>query len=166
VSQTALTIRPATSADWPAIWAVLQPVFAAGDTYPHPADLTEDQARSFWLEMPGACFVACGADGAVLGSYFLKANQPGRGGHVCNAGFATDPATRGRGVATAMCRHSQDQARAMGFRAMQFNYVVATNEGALRLWQREGFEIVGTLAEAFDHPAHGYVDCYVMMKRL
>ena len=166
MSGGALTIRPATAADWPAIWAILQPIFRAGETYPYPADIPEAEARRLWLEGPAACFVACDADGAVLGSYFLKANQPGRGAHVCNCGYATADEARGRGVATALCRHSQEEARALGFRAMQFNFVVSTNEGAVRLWRREGFETVGTLPEAFDHPSRGYVDCFVMVKRL
>lgn len=166
MSDDALTIRPAAAADWPAIWAILQPIFQAGETYPYPADIAEAEARQLWLETPAACFVACDAAGVVLGSYFLKANQPGRGAHVCNCGYATGEAARGRGVATTLCRHSQDQARALGFRAMQFNFVISTNDGAVRLWRREGFEIVGTLPEAFDHPTKGYVDCFVMMKRL
>ncbi|MEQ8604748.1 MAG: N-acetyltransferase [Marivibrio sp.] len=166
MSPPGISIRSATADDWPAIWAILKPIFAGGETYPYTADIAEAEARGLWLETPAACFVACAADGAVLGSYFLKANQPGRGAHVCNCGYATAEAARGRGVATALCRHSQDEARALCFRAMQFNFVVSTNDGAVRLWRREGFEIVGTLPEAFAHPAHGFVDCFVMMKRL
>lgn len=118
------------------------------------------------MQPPAKAFVCVDAQGEVVGTYTLKANQPGQGGHVCNCGYVVSPAARGLGVATAMCLHSQEAAVAMGFRSMQFNCVVSTNAGAVRLWQQLGFDIVGTLPEAFRHPARGYVDAYVMYKRL
>ncbi len=159
-------IRPLRADDWPAVWALLAPTFARGDTYSYPPDITEPAARTAWVEAPAATFVACEAAGTVLGTYVIKPNQPGQGAHVCNCGYVTADAARGRGVAAAMCEHSQAQARSMGFRAMQFNFVVSTTEGAVRLWQRLGFAIVGTLPGAFRHPAHGYVDAHVMFKTL
>lgn len=159
-------IRRFQEDDWPALWAILEPVFRAGETYSYPTDITEAGAYDVWVAQPQATFVAVDADGVLLGSYFLKPNQPGSGNHVCNCGYVVDTRARGRGVATALCEHSQREAVAHRFRAMQYNLVVATNTAAWRLWQRLGFEIVGTLAGAFRHPAQGDVDAYVMYKRL
>jgi L-amino acid N-acyltransferase YncA len=160
------SIREATAADWPAIWSVLEPVFRAGETYSFARDIVEAEARRAWLELPARTFVFTSADGHVVGTYYLKANQPGQGSHVCNCGYVVGSHARGLGAASAMCRHSQQAAREMGFRSMQFNLVVSTNEGAVRLWQRLGFAIVGTLPEAFEHPTLGYVDAFVMFKHL
>ena len=161
-----MSIRPIADADWDAVWTVLEPVFRAGETYAYPIDITKDQARAVWVDQPAATFVAEDAGLGIVGTYILKPNQPGRGSHVCNCGYVVSEAARGQGVASAMCDHSQEQARAMGFRAMQYNLVVATNEGAVRLWQSKGFDIVGTLPGAFDHPRLGFVDAHVMYKTL
>ena len=160
-----IDVRRFAAADWPDVWAMLQPTFAAGDTYAYAPGTTEDEARALWTQAPRATWVAC-VDGRVLGTYYIKANQPGLGDHVCNCGYVVHPAARGRGIAQAMCEHSQREAVAMGFRAMQFNLVVATNEGAVRLWQRLGFRIVGTLPRAFRHRRLGEVDAHVMYKAL
>ena len=118
-----------------------------------------------WTKRPAEAFVA-ELDRGVVGTYFIRPNFGGPGGHVCNCGYAVAVEARGRGVASALCRHSQNEARAMDFRAMQFNMVASTNSGALRLWKRLGFEVVGTLPEAFRHPQLGFVDAYVMFKAL
>jgi ribosomal protein S18 acetylase RimI-like enzyme len=159
-------IREATAADWPSLWAVLEPVFREGDTYSYARDITEEEARHAWMQMPAKTFVSVGNQGEVEGTYYLKPNQPGQGSHVCNCGYVVPKGGRSKGVASAMCEHSQAVAVEMGFRAMQFNCVVSTNEGAVRLWQKLGFAIAGTLPGAFDHPARGYVDAYVMYKHL
>lgn len=159
-----MIIRPAVAADWPAIWAMLEPVFRAGETYAVDRDMSETAARALWLEGPAATFVA--EDDRPLGTYYIKTNHGGGAAHICNCGYVTDAAARGRGVARAMCLHSQDRARAMGYRAMQFNLVLASNAGALRLWDSLGFDRVGTLPDAFDHPVSGMVDAHVMWKRL
>jgi ribosomal protein S18 acetylase RimI-like enzyme len=161
-----LHIRAATDADWPAIWSVLEPTFRRGDTYTYASDVTEAQARHSWTQVPTAVFVACDDDAQVLGTYVIRPNQPGQGAHVSNCGYVVSDAARGRGVASALCEHSQQEALRRGFRAMQFNFVVSTNEGAVRLWQKMGFTIVGTLPGAFRHPRHGFVDAYVMFKQL
>ncbi len=159
-------IRRFGDSDWPAVWPLLHATFAAGDTYTFPAQSTEPEIHRAWVEVPAATFVACDTTGAIVGTYYLKPNQPGRGAHVCNCGYVVAGSAQRRGVATAMCEHSQAEAVAMGFRAMQFNFVVATNERAVRLWQALGFAIVGRLPGAFAHPRLGYVDALVMFKTL
>jgi ribosomal protein S18 acetylase RimI-like enzyme len=158
-------IRPATAADHAAIWAVLEPVIRAGDTFALPRDMTAGDALAFWLAPDSDVFIAEHA-GEIVGSYFLHPNQRGGGAHVANCGYVTAMHARGRGIARAMCRHSLDHARARGFRAMQYNIVVSTNERAVRLWQAMGFAIVGRLPGAFAHPTHGDVDAFVMYQTL
>jgi len=158
-------IRAAVSEDRDAIWAIIEPIIRAGDVYTLPPEMTRDEALAYWFSDGHEVFVA--EDGAeVVGSYYLRANQRGGGDHVSNCGYATAPASTGRGVARAMCAHSLDRARERGFRAMQFNFVVGTNDRAVRLWQRFGFEIVGQLPGAFRHPERGYVDALVMYRDL
>ena len=160
-----MLIRPATAADAPAIWSIIGPTIRAGETYTLDPAMSEADALAYWLGADKETFVA-EEDGAILGTYYLRANQAGGGAHVANCGYMTAAAAAGRGVARAMCRHSLDRARARGFRAMQFNFVVSTNERAVRLWQSEGFAIVGRLPGAFAHPAHGFVDALVMFRAL
>lgn len=161
-----VSIRRFEPADWPRLWPLLRATFEAGDTYAYAPDSREADIRNIWTEAPAATFVACGPAGQLVGTYFIKANQPGLGSHVCNCGYVVAPAVQGRGIAAAMCEHSQREAVAMGFRAMQFNLVVSTNERAIRLWQRLGFTVVGTLPKAFHHMKLGYVDALVMYKEL
>ncbi|MCM2369208.1 GNAT family N-acetyltransferase [Aporhodopirellula aestuarii] len=162
-----LTIRLFEEADWNATWRIVEPVFRAGDTYPYSPDITRDEAFDVWVAIPQATYIAIDDEnGAILGTYYIKPNQPAQGSHVCNCGYIVSDAARGRGVASQMCEHSQQEAVRRGFRAMQYNLVVATNEGAVRLWQKLGFQIVGTLSEAFKHPILGYVDAHVMYKKL
>lgn len=159
------SIRPATPADADTIWSILEPVLRAGETYALPGDWSRDQALGYWFSDGHYVFVAEEA-GDVIGCYFLHANQRGGGAHVANCGYVTSAASSGRGIATAMCEHSLQQAAELGFRAMQFNFVISTNERAVRLWQRLGFDIVGTIPQAFDHPRLGYVDAFVMHRML
>ncbi|MEP4076203.1 N-acetyltransferase family protein [Haloferula sp.] len=158
-------IRPIEDSDWPATWAIIEPVFRAGRTYVYSPEITEAKARSVWVNSPLATFVA-EDKGEIIGTYYLKENQPGHGSHVCNCGYIVSEGARGKGIATAMCEHSQAEAAARGFRAMQYNLVVSTNEGAIRLWKKHGFKIVGTLPGAFRDPELGFVDAFVMFKQL
>jgi ribosomal protein S18 acetylase RimI-like enzyme len=158
-------IRPATDGDADAIWAIMEPIIRAGETYTLPRDMDKEAALAYWFLPEREVFVAEDS-GEIVGTYCLQANQKGGGAHVANCGYMTAASATGRGVARAMCSHSLDRARERGFRAMQFNFVVSTNERAVRLWQSFGFEIVGRLPEAFQHPTHGYVDTYVMYRTL
>ena len=159
------TVRPANRDDRETIWAILEPVIRAGETYTLPREMNRADALAFWFSRGHEVFVA-EEDGAVVGTYFLCSNHHGGGSHVANCGYITAAAASGRGVARAMCAHSLDRARQRGFRAMQFNFVVTSNERAVRLWKGLGFEIVGRLPEAFSHPVLGYVDAYVMYRFL
>ncbi len=158
-------IRPFHPDDWAEVWPVLQSTFAAGETYTVAPGISEADARRFWIDAPQATFVA-EEDGRILGTYFIKPNQPGLGAHVCNCGYVVAAHSMGRGIAARMCEHSQRWAVEQGFRAMQFNFVVATNERAVKLWERLGFAVVGRLPGAFRHPRLGFVDALVMFKTL
>jgi L-amino acid N-acyltransferase YncA len=160
-----IVIRPAIHEDDEAIWQILEPILRAGETYTLPRDMSRGEALAYWFSPGHEVFVA-EADGAVTGCYYLRANQRGGGAHVANCGYVTAQHATGRGIARAMCLHSLDQARERGFRAMQFNFVVSTNERAIRLWASLGFATVGRLPEAFVHPQLGYVDALVMYRAL
>ena len=160
-----MLIRPAIKDDAAAIWSVLEPVIRAGETYALPRDMSEAAALGYWMGPDRETFVAV-ESGRLLGTYYLRPNQAGGGDHVANCGYVTGAESQGHGVARRMCEHSLDLARARGFKAMQFNFVVSTNERAIRLWTSFGFEVVGRLPLAFRHPALGYVDALVMFKAL
>jgi ribosomal protein S18 acetylase RimI-like enzyme len=160
-----MDVRPAKPADDDAIWAILEPILGAGETYALPRDWPREAAIAYWRASGREVFVA-EARGRIVGTYFVGANQLGGGGHVANAGYATANDAQGQGVARAMCQHSLDHARARRFVAMQFNFVVSTNTRAIALWRGMGFSIVGTLPGAFAHPTLGYVDALVMHRRL
>ena len=174
------TIREARPEDWPGIWAILEPVIRAGETFTWDRDTAEDEARGRWFKQaPGQTFVAVaigprdgsGSDsdrtaGAILGTGELHPNQGGGGSHVANAGYMVHPAQAGRGLARALCAYSLDAARDAGFRAMQFNAVVESNVRAVAAWKSMGFEVLATIPEAFNHPELGYVGLHVMHRKL
>jgi len=160
-----MLIRPVADRDANAIWAIMEPIIRAGETYCLPRDMDKKSALAYWLSAEREVFVA-EENGEVVGTYCLQANQKGGGAHVANCGYMTAVAATGRGVARTMCTHSLERARARGFRAMQFNFVISSNDRAVRLWQSFGFEIVGCLPKAFLHPTLGYVDAFVMYRDL
>jgi len=160
-----LSIRSATDEDKDAIWAILRPVIRRGETYTLPRNMGKEAALTFWFATGNKTFVS-EENGAIVGTYFLRANQGGGGLHVANCGYVTAETAQGRGIARAMCLHSLERAKESGFRAMQFNFVVSTNTRAVELWKRLGFEIVGRQPGAFQHPELGFVDAFVMYKRL
>lgn len=160
-----MRIRRATPADNPAIWAILEPVFAAGETYAIDRDITAPDALSYWCGGTHQARVAEN-EGAIVGTYYLCPNQGGGGAHVANAGFVTAEGAARRGVARAMLAHALDCARGAGFRAMQFNFVISTNRRAIDIWLAYDFAVVGRLPKAFNHPTEGYVDALVMYRSL
>ena len=160
-----MNIRQASGDDFEAIWPIFQHIVAAGDTYAYARQTSKDQARTIWLVSPKKTYVA-EIEGVIVGTYFIKTNQAGPGDHVCNCGYMVAPAARRTGIATLMCEHSQHQATLMGYKAMQFNFVAASNTSAISLWQKLGFSEVGRLPKAFAHPHQGLIDAMVMYKWL
>nr|WP_255682292.1 GNAT family N-acetyltransferase [Luteimonas sp. BDR2-5] len=160
-----LSIRETDAAGFARAWPVFRDVVASGDTYAYAPDITLAEARALWTTPPARCFVA-ERDGRIVGLSLLKPNQPGLGDHVANAGFMVAADARGQGIASALCEHAMAQARSAGFTAMQFNYVVASNAVAIRLWQRHGFAIVGRVPGAFRHARLGATDVLVMHRVL
>lgn len=161
-----LQIRPYAAADWPALWALLEPVLRAGETFPHDPAITAAEARLAWVEQSQAVMVALADDEALVGTYYLRPNAPGLGAHVANAGYVVSEHRRRQGIGSLLCQHSLRQARRLGYRAMQFNLVVSTNTAGIRCWQRNGFAVVGTLPGAFHHRQLGDVDALVMVQSL
>lgn len=163
---SSLTFTPMTQDDFVIFWPTFQAIIADQETYAIDPDISYDAAYQLWCQAPKATHAVKDSAGELLGSYYLKANAAGPGDHVCNCGYMVTPAARGKGVARAMCEHSQQLARELNFQAMQFNAVVATNDVAVALWKRLGFSIVGTVPNAYRHATQGLVDIYVMYKSL
>ncbi len=184
-----IKIRSATTKDHDAIWKIFHEIVSAGDTYALDPKMSREEALSYWFRADTQTYVAelhrqsvgeavgfprtatpspTGGmkDQVIVGTYILRPNQSGGGSHVANAAFMVASDAQGCGVGRAMAEHCLNEARRIGFRAMQFNYVISTNTPAIRLWQELGFEIVGTLPGAFRHPEKGYVDVYVMYRSL
>jgi len=158
-------IREATEKNFDKIWPFFHEIAAAGQTYAYPTDISKPQAKKVWMDHSEKTYVF-EDNGEILGSYYIKTNHEGPGNHVCNCGYMVAPSARNQGVATAMCIHSQNMARSLGYKAMQFNFVASTNEAAVKLWKKHGFVVVGRLPKAFYHPFRGYVDALVMYKWL
>lgn len=165
---TALRIRPAerkNSAERAKIWTILEPVIRAGETYPLPRDMTEKAALAYWVSSLHDTYVAEDETG-IIGTYYIRPNNSGGGAHIANCGYMVLPQARGKGVARAMCAHSIEIGRQSGYRGIQFNFVIASNEGAVHLWTNMGFETLCRLPGVFDHPRFGYVDALVMYQSL
>jgi len=160
-----ISIRLAGPEDFDQVWPLLRDVFRAGDTYAVDPDISRDAALAYWMTQASATYVATD-EGRVVGTYYIKTNQAGGGAHICNCGYIVSPDARGQGIAKQLCLHSKVAAAALGYRAMQFNFVLSSNAGAVRLWHKLGFVTVGTIPEAFDHPEQGMVDAFVMYKQL
>ncbi len=156
-----IAIRKAADCDFDEIWSILQEVFSKGDTYVFSPDMQKEEARIVWLEVPVATYVALKND-QIVGTYFIKPNQPGLGSHICNAGYVVETNARGEGIGKVMCEHSLNEAKLMGFKGMQYNFVVSTNLAAIKLWEKCGFSKVGVLRNAYNHKEKGFVDAYIM----
>ena len=165
--RAAVTVRPATAADWPAMWAFMEPIVRGGETYAWDPDLGPDEVRRMWFPAPpGRTVVAVDPAGRILGTAETQPNREGPGAHVANASFMVDPGCGGNGVGRALGEQVLEQARLDGYRAMQFNAVVETNTAAVALWRSLGFEVLATVPEAFRHPARGDVGLHIMWRRL
>jgi ribosomal protein S18 acetylase RimI-like enzyme len=160
-----MEIRKAQEKEWEQIWSIVQEVFESGDTYAYAPETTKAEAYEIWMKSPSATYMAI-QDGNVLGTYYIKPNQPALGSHVCNAGYMVSSQARGQGIGRALCAHSLQEAVKLGFKAMQFNLVVVTNVYAIKLWQDMGFEIIGTIPRAFALKELGLVDAHIMYKFL
>lgn len=160
-----ISIRPAVGIDWPEIWAIFRYVVAAGDTFAFAPDTSESTAKQLWMTPPAAAYVAVD-DGGIVGTSFIRPVQPGLGSHVANAGFMVAARARGNGIGRAMGSHAIEEARRLGYRAMQFNFVVSTNQRAVRLWESLGFAIAGTIPDAFRHATNGLVAVHIMHRKL
>ncbi len=160
-----MQIQSATTQDFDNFWPTFQQIAQSGDTYAYPINITKQQAKKIWMETPARTYVAK-LNGEVLASYYIKTNHAGPGAHVCNCGYMVAASARGKGLATILCEHSQQVALELGYKAMQFNFVASSNESAVKLWQKLGFEIVGRIPAAFEHPKLSYVDAFVMYKWL
>jgi L-amino acid N-acyltransferase YncA len=161
-----VVIRVATAADWPGIWLFMAGIVVAGETYTYPQDMVSEEGQAAWmLAEPWVVLVAV-EDGRILGTAKYGPNWPGRGSHVANASFVVDPGAAGRGVGRALAERVLADARTAGYRAMQFNAVVATNAGAIALWESLGFRILATVPDAFDHPSEGPVGLHIMHRPL
>ena len=159
-------LRSATPDDGDAIWQILEGVIRAGETYAFAPDMSREAALRVWMELVAGCWIVEASDGTPLGTFYIKTNQAGGGDHVCNAGFITGEAARGLGVGRWMGARALEEAAALGYRAMQFNFVLASNARAVETWKRAGFEVIGRQPKAFMHPKLGYVDALVMHRFL
>jgi len=159
-------LRDFAEADWPQVWTIVREVVRAQETFPYDPEMSEEHARQTWIETPPALTVVAIDSGRVVGTAKMGTNRPGPGSHVATASFMVDPASRGRGVGTALCRFAVDWARSRGYAAMQFNAVVESNRAAVELYQRQGFTVVGTVPRAFAHPTLGRVGLHVMHREL
>ena len=160
-----MEIRKASIADFENIWPIFQSIVRAGTTYPYDPATSEKQARHIWMEVPHSTYILQ-ENRQTLGTYYIKANQPELGAHICNCGYMVAQKARRRGLGRMLCLHSMDTARELGFLAMQFNLVVSTNTTAVHLWQKLGFSRIGTIPKAFNHTEHGLVDAYIMYRQL
>ena len=160
-----IIIKKAQPEDFDRIWPIFSEIVSAGDTYAYPRNTTKEEGFRLWMEIPQEVYIALEGD-AVVGTYYIKTNQAGPGSHVCNCGYMVPASQRGKGIATRMCEHSQVKAQELGYQAMQFNFVASSNLGAVNLWLKLGYQIVGTLPKAFQHPIQGLIDAYVIYKWL
>jgi len=160
-----LDIRPANAADKPAIWQIIKAVIAGGDTYVFAPDASEDEMMAFWFTSDKYNYVA-EIDGEIVACFWLRANNPGLGKHVGNAAYMVSPTAHGKGFGKQIALWSLDEARRLGFTAMQFNFVVKSNKYAVKLWQDVGFEIIGEIPDAMIHSKNGPTNAYIMYRKL
>lgn len=160
-----IEIRKAVETDRPAVWRIIKTVIAGGDTYVFDPDSPEDEMMAYWFSAEKYNYVAV-LHGEIVGTYWLKANQPGLGSHVANGAYMVSPEAKGNGIGRKMAEHSIEEARRLRFKSIQFNFVVKSNEVAVKLWKSVGFEVIGEIPDAFNHAVHGLTSAYIMYRRL
>jgi ribosomal protein S18 acetylase RimI-like enzyme len=158
-----MTIRAAGTDDLDSVWQVFEQVIKAGDTFAFDPDTPKEELSNLWFAPTMKTFVVDDG-GKIIGSYFIKANQPGLGSHIANCGYIVHPDARGKGIGHQLCEHSIIKAKELGYQGMQFNLVVSTNTRAVKLWERSGFQIIGTIPKGFAHRQQGFVDAYIMFR--
>jgi len=158
-------IRKASKADEPRIWEIIKSVISSGDTYVFAPDSSKEKMLAFWCDAEKKTFVAL-SEKKIVGTFFLKANQPDLGSHIANAGYMVAPEARGKKVGRMMAEFSIEEARRLGYVAMQFNFVVKSNEAAVKLWLGLGFKIIGEIPEAFNHIENGLMNVYIMHRKI
>ncbi len=160
-----IQIRKVIANDKPAIWKIIRSVIAGGDTYVYPPDSPEEEMLAYWLSAEKHTYVA-ELDGQIVATFWLRANQPGLGSHVANAAYMVLPDAHGKGIGRQIAVWSLDEARRLGFKAMQFNFVVKSNVHAVQLWQKIGFTVIGEIPNAFDHRQNGLTNALIMYREL
>jgi L-amino acid N-acyltransferase YncA len=160
-----MNIRLAAESDFEAMWPIFQQVVSDEATYVFASDTTYEDAFAYWFG-PGVASYVAEDDGQIVGMYKLIPNRRDLGNHVANASFMVSPRCSGKGIGQKLGLHCLQEARKAGYEAMQFNFVISTNQAAVALWQKLGFSIVGTLPKVFRHQKKGYVDAYVMHRFL
>ncbi|MBC7900893.1 MAG: GNAT family N-acetyltransferase [Saprospiraceae bacterium] len=160
-----IEIRTAANHDKPAVWQIIKSVISGGDTYVFAPDSTEEEMTAYWFSAEKHVYVA-ELDGEIVGTMWLKSNQPGLGSHVGNAAYMVSPNAKGKGVGRKMAELSIKEARRLGFKSIQFNFVVKSNEIAVKLWQSVGFQIIGEIPNAFRHAKNGMTNAYIMYRKL
>lgn len=169
MDNTNFKITEADESHWAGIWEILQPTFNSGDTYAYPPGIAENDAKHYWIECPQRTYVGI-YSGQIVGTYYIKPNQPGLGSHICNMGFVVSRERRGLGTGTGtgtkLAQHAFDAAKKLGFHAVQANLVVSTNTKAIKLWESLGFSIIGTIPDGFNLHSKNFVDAFIMYKKL
>lgn len=160
-----ISIRSAASSDLAGIWMILEPVIRAGGTYVFAQDSSKDKMLTYWLGNDKKTYVA-EYEGRLVGTFYIKSNQPDFGDHICNAGFVVNPDFSGKGIGRAMGVFALREARRLGYLGMQFNFVIKSNDRAVRLWESLGFEILGEIPDAYRHPSLGLVPALIMYQAL
>ncbi len=160
-----MKIREATQRDYDSVWDIFSSVIRTGDTYVFDPNTRKDALSKHWFASYMKTYVA-EEQGDVVGTYIIKPNQIDLGSHIANCSYMVHPKAQGKGVGNALCEHSLETARKLGYRAIQFNIVVSTNQVAVRLWEKHGFRIIGTIPNGFNHTTLGYVDAYIMYREI
>lgn len=160
-----MTIRLATPTDHEAVWHIIGNVISTGDTYVFAPDSSREKMLTYWFSADKRTYVA-EENSVILGTFYLKENQMDLGAHIVNAGYMVSENARGKGIGKAMAEFSLVEAKRLGFRGMQFNLVVKTNEKAVKLWLKMGFSIIGEIPEAYKHSSLGFVNAYIMYQKI